>query len=107
MAVHTKPRNAGRTDGNCLELGALNSQELHIFSSLIDHRLPLPIYLGDAWRCDICIYESADITAMETHIMASHPPEPMNNADWEELLRDDSTANRPVRGKISSSYASD
>jgi hypothetical protein len=107
MAVHTKSHNAGCPGANCLELGALNSQELHIFSTLIDHRLPLPIYLGDTWRCDVCIYESADITAMEAHIIASHEPEPMNNADWEEMLRDDSAANRPVPGGIGSLYASD
>lgn len=98
MAVHTKSRNAACPDANCLELGALSPQELHIFTTLIDHRLPLPIYLGDTWRCDVCIFETVDIAAMEAHIVASHEPEPMNNADWEELLRDDSAADRAVRG---------
>ena len=96
MAVHTKLRKADCFAANCLEFGALNSQELHIFSTLIDHRLPLPIYLGDAWRCDVCVYECTDITAMEAHIIASHEPEPMNNADWEEMLRDDSEADHPT-----------
>ena len=89
MAVHTTPNSLGDSGSKCLELGALDSHELTIFSVLIDQRRPLPIFLGDAWRCDVCTYETRDITAMENHIIAAHEPEPMNNADWQELLRED------------------
>ncbi len=97
MAVHTTSNSLGDSGSKCLELGALDAEELTIFAELIDQRRPLPVFLGDAWRCDICTYESRDITAMEQHILAAHEPEPMNNADWEELLREEASSERLIQ----------
>ena len=94
MAFHTETSLTGDAGAHCLEFGALDPEELSVFATLIDQRRPLPIFLGDAWRCDACLYECADIAQMAEHIIATHEPEPMNNEDWEEMLREDRQAER-------------
>ncbi len=89
MAIHTESHDAGCSSVNRLELGALDPRELSVFSTLIGCRRPLPIYLGDVWRCDICQYECTDISRMKSHMIDAHEPEPMNSEDWEELLSQD------------------
>jgi len=94
MAIRTESHDVGCSGTNCLECGALDPQELSVFSTLIKCRRPLPIYLGDTWRCDACQYECADVAEMENHIIEAHEPEPMNTEDWEELLDDDPATDR-------------
>ncbi len=96
MAFHTESSPMGGSEAHCLELGALDAEELGVFTTLIAERRPLPIYLGDAWRCDACLYECGDIAQMAAHILATHEPEPMNNEDWQEMLRDDPQTDRAL-----------
>jgi hypothetical protein len=92
MNVRTEWHDPDWSGAHCLELGSLNEQEMRLFSLLISHRRRLPIYLGDAWRCDVCEHECTDIEEMADHIVGTHEPEPMNTADWEELLHEDPEA---------------
>ena len=89
MAVHIGTNLTGDDGIPCLEFGALDAEELSVFAMLIDQRRPLPIYLGDTWRCDVCLHECADIAQMGHHILTTHPPEPGHEDDWEEWLDDD------------------
>jgi len=86
MPIHTESNYVDCSNVNRLELGALDPRELSVFSTLIGCRRPLPIYLGDAWRCDICQYECGDISGMKSHMIDAHEPEPMNSAEWAEML---------------------
>jgi hypothetical protein len=98
MAFHVESDFLGNSGANCLSLGALDPHELSVFTTLIDQRRPLPIYLGDVWRCDVCIHECTDIGQMGAHIITAHEPEPMNDDDWEELRRDGrEKGRRPAR----------
>ncbi len=94
MAFHTVSDATGGPGAHCLELGALDPAELSVFATLIEQRRPLPIYLGDVWRCDVCLYECREIGPMADHIIAAHEPEPMNDADWQEMLADDRRSDR-------------
>jgi hypothetical protein len=64
-----------------IHLGFLNADELSLFSLLIQHRRPLPVYLGGFWRCYACLFESADFAAVAHHIMHAHGPAPYNEED--------------------------
>lgn len=92
MAVYTGPHDWGCSETKCFELGSLSDRELSLFSTLINHRRPLPVCLGDIWRCDACEYECRDIAEMADHILQTHRPEPMNSEDWVELLGGDTSS---------------
>lgn len=94
MAFHMESDPTGDPGAHCLELGALDPEELSVFATLIAQRRPLPIYLGDVWRCDVCLYECRDIGPMADHILAAHEPEPMNDADRQERWADDCRSDR-------------
>jgi len=86
MAVYPGTYKCDRVPVKTLEFGALSEQELSVFTTLIDRRRPLPIYLGDSWRCDACGVQCSDITEMADHILSAHEAEPFNDADLLELL---------------------
>ncbi len=54
--------------------GFFNERELEIFSELIQHRLQLPVFHGDFWRCYDCCFESEGFEEMAAHIIKSHEP---------------------------------
>jgi NAD-dependent dihydropyrimidine dehydrogenase PreA subunit len=68
-----------------IPLGFLSEEELMAFSLLIDYRRSLPIYFGDCWRCYLCTFECFDFFEMVDHLLKTHDPEPLNEADEAEL----------------------
>jgi hypothetical protein len=70
-----------------IPLGFLSEEELGLFSLLIRHRRALPVYLGGAWRCGACLFESSELSAMVGHAMKTHRPAPVNEEDRIEYAR--------------------
>jgi len=81
---------AARYEPGCektIHLGFLDEGELALFARLIRHRRSLPVYLGGAWRCGACLFESSELAAMVGHIMRTHRPAPINEEDEIEYAR--------------------
>jgi hypothetical protein len=75
------PTGSDRT----IALGFFDEAELMAFSLLIHYRRSLPLYFGDCWRCYLCDFECFDFFDMVDHILQTHEPEPLNEADEAEL----------------------
>jgi len=68
-------------------LGFLSEEELGLFALLIRHRRVLPVYLGGAWRCGACLFESSKLAVMVAHTMKMHRAAPLNEEDRIEYAR--------------------